>query len=150
MRGSLVVTETLSVQQGNRGLGQEGQEAQAHGHAGQRHPTIKPGGQTQIKVALNRAGKKLLTARHTLNVDLSVTEGRKSLATKKFSFKAPKKKRKGDATRRPLAVLVMTVTAASRRVRGVQQSSPSIRQRTPAWRRLSDGTVNARPTPGSQ
>jgi hypothetical protein len=56
--------------------------------------TIKPGDHTQIKVSLNRAGKKLLTARHTLKLDLSVTEGGKSLATKKVNFKAPKKKRK--------------------------------------------------------
>ena len=56
--------------------------------------TITPGGQTHIKVSLNGAGKKLLTARHTLKVDLSVTESGKSLATKKVSFKAPKKKRK--------------------------------------------------------
>jgi hypothetical protein len=90
----LVVTETLS---GNKVIAVSAKKAKKHKRMvtlGSATATIKPGGQTQIKVSLNGAGKKLLTARHTLKVDLSVTEGGKSLATKKVSFKAPKKKRK--------------------------------------------------------
>jgi hypothetical protein len=90
----LVVTETLS---GNKVIAVSAKKAKQHKRTvtlGSATATIKPGGQTQIKVSLNGAGKKLLTARHTLKVDLSVTEGGKSLATKKVSFKAPKKKRK--------------------------------------------------------
>jgi hypothetical protein len=90
----LVVTETLS---GNKVIAVSAKKAKKHKSTitlGSATATIKPGGQTQIKVSLNGTGKKLLTARHTLKVDLSVTEGGKSLATKKVSFKAPNKKRK--------------------------------------------------------
>jgi hypothetical protein len=90
----LVVTETLS---GDKVIAVSAKKAKKHKRTvtlGSATATIKPGGQTQIKVSLNGAGTKLLTARHTLKVDLSVTEGGKSLATKKVSFKAPKKKRK--------------------------------------------------------
>jgi hypothetical protein len=90
----LVVTETLS---GNKVIAVSAKKAKKHKRTvtlGSATATIKPGRQTQIKVSLNGAGKRLLTTRHTLKVDLSVTEGGKSLATKKVSFKAPKKKRK--------------------------------------------------------
>jgi hypothetical protein len=90
----LVVTETLS---GNKVIAVSAKKAKKHKRTvtlGSATATIKPGARTQIKVSLNGAGKKLLTARHTLKVDLSVTERGKSLATKKVSFKAPKKKRK--------------------------------------------------------
>ena len=90
----LVVTETLS---GNKVIAVSAKKAKTHKRTvtlGSATATIKPGGQTQIKVSLNGAGKKLLTARHTLKLDMSVTEGGKSLATKTVSFKAPKKKRK--------------------------------------------------------
>jgi hypothetical protein len=90
----LVVTETLS---GNKVIAVSARKARKHKRTvtlGSATATIKPGGQTQIKVSLNGAGKKLLTTHHTLKVDLSVTEGGKSLVTKKVSFKAPKKKRK--------------------------------------------------------
>ena len=90
----LVVTETLS---GNKVIAVSAKKAKTHKRTvtlGSATATIKPGGQTQIKVSLNGAGKKLLTARHTLKLDLSVTEGGNSLATKKVSFKAPKKTRK--------------------------------------------------------
>ena len=90
----LVVTETLS---GNKVIAVSAKKAKTHKRTvtlGSATATIKPGGQTQIKVSLNGAGKKLLTARHTLKIDLSVTEGGKSLASKKVSFKAPKKTRK--------------------------------------------------------
>jgi hypothetical protein len=94
VRVVLVVTETLS---GNKVIAVSAKKAKTHKRTvtlGSATATIKPGGQTQIKVSLNGAGKKLLTARHTLKLDLSVTEGGKSLATKKVSFKAPNKKRK--------------------------------------------------------
>jgi hypothetical protein len=90
----LVVTETLS---GNKVIAVSAKKAKKHKRTvtlGSAAATIKPGGQKQIKVSLNGAGKKLLTARHSLKVDLSVTERGKSLATKKVSFKAPKKTRK--------------------------------------------------------
>jgi hypothetical protein len=90
----LVVTETLS---GNKVIAVSATKAKKHKRTvtlGSATATVKAGGQTQIKVSLNGAGKKLLTARHTLKVDLSVTEGDKSLATKKVSFTAPKKKQK--------------------------------------------------------
>jgi hypothetical protein len=90
----LVVSETLS---GNKVIAVSAKNAKKLKRMvtlGSATTTIQPGGQTQIKVALNGAGKKLLTARHKLKVDLSVTEGGKSLATKKVSFTAPKKKRK--------------------------------------------------------
>jgi hypothetical protein len=90
----LVVTETLS---GNKVIAVSAKKAKKHTRTvtlGSATATIKPGGQTHIKVSLNGAGKKLLKARHALKVNLSVTEGGKSLAAKKVSFKAPKKKRK--------------------------------------------------------
>jgi hypothetical protein len=89
----LVVTETLS---GNKVIAVSAKKAKKHTRRvtlGSATATIKPGGKTQIKVSLNSAGKKLLAARRTLKIDLSVTEGGKSLATKKVSFKAPKKKK---------------------------------------------------------
>jgi hypothetical protein len=89
----LVVTETLS---GNKVIAVSARKAKKHKRTvtlGSATATIKPGGQAQIKVLLNGAGKKLLKARHTLKVDLLVTEGGKSLATEKVSFEAPKKKR---------------------------------------------------------
>jgi hypothetical protein len=88
----LVVTETLS---GNKVIAVSAKKAKKHKRTitlGSATATIKPGSHTQIKVSLNGAGKKLLTARHTLKLDLSVIEGGKSLATKAVSFKAPKKK----------------------------------------------------------
>jgi hypothetical protein len=90
----LVVTETLS---GHKVIAVSTKKPKPHKRTvtlGSATATIKPGGQTQIKVSLNGAGKKLLTARHTLKVHLSVTEDGTSLATKKVTFKAPKKKRK--------------------------------------------------------
>jgi hypothetical protein len=90
----LAVTETLL---GNKVIAVSAKKAKRHKRRvtlGSATATIKPGGRKQIKVSLNGAGRKLLTARHTLKVDLSVTEGGKALATKKVSFKAPKKKRK--------------------------------------------------------
>jgi hypothetical protein len=90
----LVVTETLS---GNKVVAVSAKKAKKHKRTvtlGSATATIKPGAHKQIKVSLNGTGKKLLTARHTLKVGLSVTEGGKSLASKKVSFKAPKKKRK--------------------------------------------------------
>jgi hypothetical protein len=90
----LLATETLS---GNKVIAVSAKKAKKHKRTvtlGSATATIKPGSHTQIKVSLNGTGKKLLTARHTLKLDLSVTEGGKSLASKKVSFKAPKKKRK--------------------------------------------------------
>jgi hypothetical protein len=90
----LLVTETLS---GNKVIAVSAKRAKTHKRTvtlGTATATIKPGGQTQIKVSLNGAGKKLLTARHTLKVELSVTEGGKKLATEKVTFKTPMRKRK--------------------------------------------------------
>ena len=90
----LAVTETLS---GNKVIAVSAKKAKKRTRTvtvGSATATIKPGGQTQIRVSLNGAGKKLLTARHTLSVSLRVTQGGKSLATKKVTFKAPKKKKR--------------------------------------------------------
>ncbi len=90
----LVVIETLS---GNRVIAVSAKKAKTHKRTvtlGSATATIKPGGQAQVKVSLNGAGNKLLKARGTLKVDLSVTEDGTSLASKKVSFKAPKKKHK--------------------------------------------------------
>jgi hypothetical protein len=87
----LVVTETLS---GNKVIAVSAKKHKRTVTLGSVTATITPGGMTQINVSLNGTGKKLLTARHTLKVDLAVTEGGVALTTKKVSFKAPKKKRK--------------------------------------------------------
>jgi hypothetical protein len=87
----LVVTETLS---GNKVIAVSAKKHKRTVTLGSASATITPGGVTQIKVSLNGTGKKLLTARHTLKVDLAVTEGGVALTTTKVSFKAGKKKRK--------------------------------------------------------
>jgi hypothetical protein len=56
--------------------------------------TLPPGTSRQLVVSLNGAGKRLLAARHTLTVDLSVTPSDASPATRQIEFRAARKKRK--------------------------------------------------------
>jgi hypothetical protein len=56
--------------------------------------TLQPGTHRQLAVSLNVAGKQLLTARHILKVDLSVTQNDAPPATRHIEFQAARKKHK--------------------------------------------------------
>lgn len=56
--------------------------------------TLQPGTHSQLTVSLNGTGKQLLAARHTLTVDLSVTQNDASPLTRHIEFQAPRKKHK--------------------------------------------------------
>jgi hypothetical protein len=56
--------------------------------------TLQPGAHRQLAVSLNVAGKQLLTARHILKVDLSVTQNDAPPATRHIEFQAARKKHK--------------------------------------------------------
>jgi hypothetical protein len=61
---------------------------------GRASATIKAGRTTTVRISLNRTGRRLLAARHTLRAKLTVTQtvaGRtRTIATQKVTFKAPK------------------------------------------------------------
>jgi hypothetical protein len=56
--------------------------------------TIQAGRTVTVRVSLNRAGRRLLAARHTLRARLTVTQrvagGSRTVSTQKVTFKAPK------------------------------------------------------------
>jgi hypothetical protein len=60
--------------------------------------TIRAGRRLTVRIGLNRVGRKLLTARHRLTVQLQITQrtGGKTrvVSTKKLTFRAPKPKHK--------------------------------------------------------
>jgi hypothetical protein len=56
--------------------------------------TLEPGTQRQLTVSLNGAGKRLVAVRHTLEVDLSITQTEASPVTQHIEFHAPRKKHK--------------------------------------------------------
>jgi hypothetical protein len=56
--------------------------------------TLPPGTHRQLTVSLGSAGKRLLAARHTLKVDLSVTQNDASPVTEHIEFQAARKKHK--------------------------------------------------------
>jgi hypothetical protein len=56
--------------------------------------TLQPGASRQLTVSLNAAGKRLLAARHALEVDLSVTQTTASPLTRRIEFRVPRKKHK--------------------------------------------------------
>jgi hypothetical protein len=56
--------------------------------------TLQPGTHRQLAVSLNGAGKRLLTTRHTLTVDLSVTQTVASPITRHIEFQAVRRKHK--------------------------------------------------------
>jgi hypothetical protein len=55
---------------------------------------VKPGAHRQLTVSLNAIGRKLLAARHTLAVAMSVTRKGAPAVNRKLTFKASRKKRK--------------------------------------------------------
>jgi alpha-tubulin suppressor-like RCC1 family protein len=55
--------------------------------------TLKAGQSRKVTVALNKAGKKLLSAKRNLSVHLVITEGGRKLSTKTLKFKAGSKRR---------------------------------------------------------
>jgi hypothetical protein len=89
----LVVSEKLS---GTKVIG-----ISAHKHAitrkvtlGTASATLQPGTQRQLTVSLGGAGKRLLAARHTLEVDLLMTQNDASPVARHIEFKAAHKKHK--------------------------------------------------------
>lgn len=55
--------------------------------------TLSGGQSASVEVALNRAGKQLLSSRHTLAVKLSANADGSALAAQTVTFKAPSKKK---------------------------------------------------------
>jgi hypothetical protein len=91
---TLVVTETLS---GNKVIAVSAKKHKTTKRKvtlGSVSATVSPGGSKQVTITLNRAGEKLLAARHTLKADLAVAENGTSLGSKQVRFAAPKKKKK--------------------------------------------------------
>jgi hypothetical protein len=56
--------------------------------------TLQPGISRQLTISLNGAGKRLLAARRSLNVDLSIVQSNASPITQHVQFQAPRKKHK--------------------------------------------------------
>ena len=52
--------------------------------------TIKAGRTATVRVSLNRTGRNLLAKRHKVTAKLTVAQGRRTIATPKVTFKAPK------------------------------------------------------------
>jgi hypothetical protein len=56
--------------------------------------TIRAGRTATVRISLNRAGRKLLAARHKVTAKLTVTQRisghNRTLSTQKVTFKAPK------------------------------------------------------------
>jgi hypothetical protein len=87
----LVVTEKLS------GRKVTGVSARTHTTTrkvtlGTASATLEPGGHRALTVSLNAVGKRLLSVRHTLRVDLSVTQKDASPVTRQVEFRAARKK----------------------------------------------------------
>jgi hypothetical protein len=56
--------------------------------------TLQPGTNRQLTISLNGAGKRLLAARHSLKVDLSITQSNAPPVVQHVQFQAPRKKHK--------------------------------------------------------
>lgn len=86
----LVITEKLS---GSKGVGLSARKRTTRKVTlGTASATLQPGTHSQLTVSLNGAGRRLLAARHTLEVDLSVTQNAASPLTRHIEFQAQRLK----------------------------------------------------------
>jgi hypothetical protein len=93
VKAVLVVTEKLS---GGKVIGlSAGKRATTRKVTlGTASATLRPGTRSQLIVSLNGAGKRLLAVRHTLTVDLSVTQNDTAPVIRHIEFQAVRKKYK--------------------------------------------------------
>jgi hypothetical protein len=70
---------------------------------------LSASGRTTVKVALNATGKRLLKKYRKLTTTLRVTQGGKTVSTKKITFRAPAKRKKGAKPRATYDALVSTL-----------------------------------------